>query len=314
LAVEILDAQLHCWEADIPSRPWLSTYRDDLKARALNVLIQTGVPMPPQTLLVSMATAGVDGGVLTPQGVYGNDNSLELKAALDYPRKFVVIGWVDHAAPDVADVIEREASQGMVGIRLLRMPADAIDRGDFDAVLAICEQRGLAVTTVLPHPVPPQLEQVFAKYAGVNFLIDHLGVGHAPPALGLAPVDPFELLPAVLRLSAHANVSVKLTGAAALSSEAFPFQDIWPGVLRLIEAYGPERVVWGSDITRTGSLHTYAESTHFLREVPGLSNADLAQIYGQSLRKILGWGHDDYLMRYPARSRALPGCASSSSR
>jgi L-fuconolactonase len=293
--MEILDAQLHCWLTDRPSRPWIPGYREQVMKRSVNILLQTAVPMSPETLLVEMAAAGVDGGVLTPQGVYGTDNDFELSAALDYPRKFVVVGRVDPFDPDLRKRLARDVERGLLGVRLLRMDAANLGRGEFDAALEACAQHGLAIALTLPHPIPPEISSAFQRYEETQFMIDHLGVGHAPPAYGLAPDDPFERLPAVLELARYPNVSVKLTGASALSKQAYPFRDVWPGVLRLVDAFGPERVLWGTDFTRTGSLASYYEHTHYLREIDGLDSDALSLLYGQGLRRVLKWHPEAFL-------------------
>ena len=253
--------------------------------------------MSPETLLVEMAAAGVDGGILTPQGVYGADNSFELAVAGDYPRKFGVVGWFEPSAHDVKESISRDAKLGMLGVRLLRLDAERLARGEFHRAFDAAASNKLAISVTLPHPIPPELDRVFRHYEETQFLIDHLGVGHAPPAYGLPPDDPFERLPAVLALARHRNVSVKLTGASALSHEPYPFRDITAAILRVVDAFGPERVMWGSDMTRTGSLATYFEHTHYLRELRELGEEDLSQIYGQALRRVLRWAPDVYLAR-----------------
>jgi L-fuconolactonase len=244
-----------------------------------------------------MAAAGVDGGVLTPQMVYGLDCSLELQAAADFPRKFVVIGVIDHLAEDVEEQVRAYAERGMVGFRILRISEAALARNDYTRLLDSVQAQGLAIAVFLTFPLKPQLRSLFTRYEGIRFLIDHLGVGHAPPAFGLPPVDPWEHLPATLALAQHPNVHVKLTGASALSSEPYPFADIWDGVKRIVDAYGAERVMWGSDITRTGSLHTYAQATHFLREIGGFGPNELELIYGKTLRNVLRWDPDAYLAK-----------------
>lgn len=295
--MEILDAQLHIWLGDRPSRPWRPRYREETKERALNILLQTGVPMPPETLLVEMAAAGVDGGVLTPQGVYGADNSFELETAEDYPRKFAVVGLVEPLAVDLEESIARDAQLGMLAVRLLYMDAGRLARGEFDQAFEVATANNLAISLTLPHPVPAELHRFIQHYETTQFLIDHLGVGYAPPAYGLPPDDPFERLPAVLDLARYRNVSVKLTGAPALSHESYPFRDIWPSILRLIDAFGPDRALWGSDITRTGSLAGYFEHTHYLRELSELGDEELTQLYGQALRRVLAWDPNAYLTR-----------------
>jgi L-fuconolactonase len=287
--MEILDAQLHCWLADRAPRPWIEGYRERTRRSAPLVLLQTAVPMAPATLLAEMDAAGVAAGVLTPQGVYGNDNGFELEARAAAPDRFAVMGWVDHRRPDVADALAADRARGMAGARLLGFGERALARGDVDAALAACAALRLPVALWLPHPVPPALVAAIERHPELPFLVDHLGVGHAPPALGWAPEDPWEHLPGVLALARHPNTYIKLTGAPALSHEPYPFRDIWPGLLRIVEAFGPERVLWGSDITRTGSLHTYADAVGYLTEVDGLGPAELAELYGRALRRVLDW-------------------------
>jgi L-fuconolactonase len=288
--MEIVDAQLHCWLADRPPRPWIAGYRERTRRSAPLVLLQTAVPMAPATLLAEMDAAGVAAGVLTPQGVYGFDNGFELEARAAAPERFAAMGWVDHRRPDVGAALAADQARGMAGLRLLGLSERAWERGDADGALAACARLGLPVALWLPHPVPPGFEAAVARHPELPFLIDHLGVGHAPPGLGWAPEDPWERLPAVLALARHPNVYVKLTGAPALSHEAYPFRDIWPRVRRIVEAFGARRVLWGSDITRTGALHTYAEAVGYLREIAGLGDDDvLAELYGGALRRVLSW-------------------------
>jgi L-fuconolactonase len=288
--MEILDAQLHTWMPPRPSRPWAPAYRDETRARNLNILLQTTLPAPPETLLVEMAAAGVDGAVLTPQGVYGADNSFELLAAWNYPRKFVVVGRVDPLAERFEEALAGDVSAGMLGVRLIR-----VDAAQLDASFAACARHGIAVALTLKHPIAPAILKAFNRFSDTQFMIDHLGVGNPPPAYGLPADDPFERLPAVLELARYPNVNLKLTGASAYSREHYPFRDVWPAVREILDVYGPERVLWGADYTRTGSLATYWEHTHYLREIPELGEPELTLIYGQSLRRVLKWAPDAYL-------------------
>jgi predicted TIM-barrel fold metal-dependent hydrolase len=292
--MEIIDAQIHTWLSDRPSRPWIAGYRIQNRER-LPLLIHAGQSLSPEAALTELAEAGVDAGVLSPVGVYGNDNGYELAAARRFPRKFCVVGWIDHLADDVEESLTREVELGMVGVRLLGVrEAERLERSEFDPLLEACQRLGCAVAVSLSHPLPDLLFDLLVRYEGVNFLIDHLGLGLAPPTLGPAPVDAFANLPAVLRLAELLNVSLKLTGAPSLSHELYPFRDIWPAVQQILESFGPERVMWGSDFTRTSGLHSYWEATHYLAQIDGLDDATLEQIYGHSLRSILRWDPDPH--------------------
>jgi L-fuconolactonase len=300
--MEILDAQVHAWLADRPSRPWISTYRRNYRERPL-LLIHAGQSMGPEELLVEMGEAGVDGGALSPVGVYGADNSFELDAAGRFPRKFCVIGWVDHQDPNLESNLRSDVARGMLGVRILQMRDQSrVDRGEFDHVLALCRQLGCAVALTLTQPVSPAMPELMARFSDVRFLLDHLGLELAPPTLGPAPPDPFEHLDDALALAALPNVSLKLTGAPSLSHEGYPFRDVWPAIRRILDAYGAERVMWGSDFTRTSGLHSYYDAVHYLKEIPGLADEELAWLYGGSLRQTLSWSDDPHV-----RPRRLHG-------
>ena len=287
--MEILDAQVHTWLSDRPRRPWASTYRPMYMERQ-NMLLHAGQTMAPEQVVVEMAEAGVDGGVLSPLGVYGNDNSFELAAAERFPRKFTVVGWVDHLAEDLGERLATDIGRGMVGVRVLRLRDQAaIGRGDFDRLLGLCADLNVSVSFMLDHPVSPGLIGLIKRHKSVLFVIDHVGLGSAPPTLGPTPAEPFANLRTVLELSELVNVCLKLTGAPALSHEPYPFKDIWAPVREIVGAFGADRVMWGTDFTRVSGLHSYWDATHYLAEIDGLSGEQLELMYGQSLRTLLHW-------------------------
>lgn len=73
------------------------------------------------------------------------------------------------------------------------------------------------------------------------------------------------------------------------SLEAYPFREIWPHSHRIIEALGPERLLWASDLTGLRPLFSYAELLDFVRYTDELSENDRALILGASLRRPLNW-------------------------
>jgi L-fuconolactonase len=99
-------------------------------------------------------------------------------------------------------------------------------------------------------------------------------------------------------------VSIKLCDPPGLSEEAYPFRDIWAPVHRLLDAFGPERLAWASDIGRfRGRIgwsirlpqepypgkHTYMESLAFFLYTDELSPSDKEEILGRSARRMLRW-------------------------
>ena len=287
--MELIDAQIHTWMSDRPRRPWVADYRERHRDK-LPYLLHAGQTNTTEMALLEMAEVGVDAALLSPNGVYGTDNGYEMAGAAAYPEKFRVVGWIDYLADDVEQRLAADVARGMLGVRIPDLrERERHERGEFARVLAACQERGCVVGLMVWHPLLELLVRTLEQYEGVHFVLGHLGVGIAPPVLGVLPEDPFENLPAVLDLARLPNVSLNLTGAPSLSHQRFPFRDLWPAIDRIVAAFGPDRVMWGSDYTRTAGLHSYWDGTHYLREVPGLGPAELTAIYGATLRRVYGW-------------------------
>jgi L-fuconolactonase len=287
--VEIIDAQIHTWMSDRPRRPWVASYREQHR-NSLPYLLHAGQTNTTEMAVLEMAEVGVDRALLSPIGVYGTDNSYEFEGAARFPDKFRVVGWIDHLADDVEERLAADVAQGMVGVRIPDLrDGERHERGEFDRVLDACQDQNLVVSLMVFHPLPNMLVKVLERYEGIRFVIGHLGVGIAPPVLGELPDDPFENLPPILDLARLGNVYMNLTGAPSLSRERFPFRDVWDGIHRLVDSYGPDRMMWGSDYTRTAGLHSYWDGVHYLHKVSGLSAGDLTEIYGATLRRVYNW-------------------------
>jgi predicted TIM-barrel fold metal-dependent hydrolase len=84
-----------------------------------------------------------------------------------------------------------------------------------------------------------------------------------------------------------------VSGVPALSAETFPFADIHDEVLRVIDAFGPERVFWGSDHTRvlarTG--HEYGDAVRLFTDVlrDRLDPDTFDALMGRSIVRWLRW-------------------------
>ena len=117
--------------------------------------------------------------------------------------------------------------------------------------------------------------------------IDHLGLQQPfqPPA----PAQPWADLPKVLALAAHDNIRIKISGACTLSHQPFPYNDIWDPVLRIIDAFGFDRCMWGTDWTRATALLTYEQGVEAFRVTNRLSETDRAALMGDTLQQVYNW-------------------------
>jgi L-fuconolactonase len=177
----------------------------------------------------------------------------------------------------------------MLGIRLIigsEAERASFRSGRLDPAFAACAKHEVPVC-VFPPGIMPELAAVAERWPQLQLVIDHLGLSQPP--LMQAEADPFGRLPDLIGLARLPNVAVKLTALPALSRGAFPFEDVWPALHRVLAAFGPERMMWGSDNTRTASLHTYFEAVAYIRDTGEISIPDKEKLLGGTLRRIFRW-------------------------
>jgi L-fuconolactonase len=170
----------------------------------------------------------------------------------------------------------------------------------YEPFFAACEKRGLPMFFWVAR-FPSAAIEMAERYPDLLLIMDHLTLKQGPTEPRESP--PFRSLPQLLALARYPNVAVKFSGAPSLSEGAYPFDDLWPHLHQIVDAFGPDRLMWGSDTSRfagrigTRTLaevpypghHTYAEALHFIRETDELSAGDKASILGGTARRLLGW-------------------------
>lgn len=268
----MLDAKVRSWYSDRPRRPWVpdfrSYYRDDP-----GQLLHAGQTNSPDMVLAELDDVGIAGAILTPAMVYGRSMELEFEAIERHPGRFALFGVADHLDPDLRQVLARSVDRGLRGLHIPGLrEAELVARGEFDPLLDACAELGVTVTMPFPDPIRPPLLDMFRRHRGVFFYLDGVSPSNLPLITGMRPSEPFRHLGSLLLLAHVPNVGVLLSGVPALSFETYPYRDVWSAVEQVVTAYGPERVSWASDFTRTAGLYSYADGATYLTEIPSLSD------------------------------------------
>ena len=274
----IIDAQLHAYERNHPGRPWAGVLAGPDEV--------TGDQM-----VAAMDAVGVDGAILVSAfTMYRYDASYALEVGKRHPGRFAVVKPVDPADPAVADIIaEWKRTPGTIGIRMLLiragLAADPADPG-LNRVLATAARLSVPVYLHIAGRLD-QGTELLRRNPDTQIVVDHLGLvqPHEPPV----PAAPWAELPKVLELAALPNVAIKITGACTLSREPYPYADIWEPVCRLIDAFGIDRCMWGTDWTRAIRFLTYTQGVDAFRATDRISASDKAKLMGGTLARIYGW-------------------------
>ena len=272
-----IDSQVHVYERNHPGRPWAGFLHGPAEVNG-------------DDMVAAMDAVGVDGALLvSPYSMYRFDASYALEVYTAHPRRFALIKPVDPADPNVARTIADWAStQGTVAIRLMLRPevtTDAADPG-LNRVLAAAARHGLPVNLLCWGRLE-QVDGLAVRNPDTVLVIDHLGLQQPfePPP----PAQPFAELPKLLKLAAHRNVTVKISGACTLSHEPFPYRDIWEPLRRIFDAFGFDRCMWGTDWTRAVALLTYRQGVEAFRVTDRLSESERIALMGATLTRVYGW-------------------------
>ena len=175
------------------------------------------------------------------------DTDFMFEQASRYAWIRAVVAWLDLRSPPRArgrlDALAREPK--LRGFRhLIHDEADPhwILRDDVLESLSLLEQRRLILE--LPCVFPRHLGDVpelAASFPDMTIVIDHLG----KPPLSSQEMQAWEA--AVRAAAAHPNVAAKISGLNTILPGACSAEDLREAVEVAIDAFGPDRLLCGSD-------------------------------------------------------------------
>jgi predicted TIM-barrel fold metal-dependent hydrolase len=265
--VLIVDSQIHLWErGQAPSHHRQSPY---LAEEAIS----------------DMDAAGVAAAINHPPGWDLTANTYAVIAAQAYPDRFATLGWLKLDHPDAELRIRQwRLRSGMIGLRFLCMAPEEQNwphDGTLDRLWPVAEEIGLPIALCGPALLP-LVEKVATRHPNLKLTIDHLGFVGFTSNHGLVQAD------GLLSWAKLPNVAVKLTGAPDYASDLYPFRSIHRQIRELYDAFGPERLFWGSDITRLKCSWRQCV-TMFTEEMPFLTQSDKKSIMGEAFCLWHGW-------------------------
>jgi predicted TIM-barrel fold metal-dependent hydrolase len=273
----ITDSGLHIWRAETPDRPWQPGRTAHLDQ-----------PMGYEDLSARMAEAGVDRAILIPPSWEGERADYSLEAVAKYPARFAIMGRLPINRPEARRMLETWKDQpGMLGVRLTfhhEWDRPWITDGTADWFWPAAERLGIPVMLNAPT-LQAEIGRIAARHPGLRLIMDHMGRLKGTQDAALEPhIDQ------TITLAKYPNCFVKLTLMPTCSSAPYPYRNIQPYVRRLIEAFGPRRSFWGTDLSamlsRCGCTYRQAV-TLFTEEMPFLSKNDLEWIMGRGLAECL---------------------------
>ena len=194
---------------------------------------------PTEAYVGVLALHGIAHALLVQPSGYGTDNSAMLDAIASYPGRFRGIAVLDPATSERE--LENLAARGVAGVRfnLPTYERDALTRPEAPRFLARLKALGWYAQIFADDAQWPEIAPVLRR-SGVKVLIDHFGVRDLAAGIGQPGFQ------AVLRLGREGNATVKLSAPFRIS-RATRYTDLKPFARAVVDAFGIENCVWGSD-------------------------------------------------------------------
>ncbi|WP_020138355.1 amidohydrolase family protein [Streptomyces sp. 351MFTsu5.1] len=229
------------------------------------------------------AAAGIDRTILVQvlPDVDETADFLALAASSDLVAG--VVGWVDLTAGDVAGTLAAlRAGPGgelLVGVRhLVQAEPDPawLNRPDVRRGLAAVSDAGLVYDLLtVPDQLPAALDTVRAL-PGLTFVLDHI----SKPPIASGEREPWA--GRIRELAAEPNVFCKLSGMVTEADrDRWTTSDLRPYADVVLDAFGPSRVMFGSDWPVCLLAASYQDLVRTTEELTsGLGAVERADVFG----------------------------------
>ena len=299
--MKLIDTHTHAWGHDTPELPW--------KADVL----------PPEwtgaythdDLVSDMDRVGVDEAVIVTTPLYGRGvraNEYTMRALEAHPDRLWGVGLMDFFPDDptqARESLERVTGHPRVlGVRMHaaleygEIPGDVDRHGDWitdERLETVWRAAGELDTCVFVFPKTQQLghlETLAGRYPETTIVVDHMAWPDETTAPDEGPWTTFE------SVSEHDNVYVKVSSVPRSAAEiartgsdpngGWPYENVHGYVKNLLEWFGPDRLMIGSDYPWMDDWADYESCLSWHEAVEGVSRRDRAYLSYRTFEDLHG--------------------------
>ena len=187
-----------------------------------------------------------------------------------------VVGWLDLESPavedDLAGLLEHAHARKLVAIRDLAQYKDDVEwlgRADVISALQLLGRHGLTYDLLTLPPQLPAALQAVTACPDTTFVLDHM----SKPYIAAGEIEPWRR--AVRALAARPNVACKVSGMFTEADwDHWTTEQFRPYVDELLEAFGPGRLMFGSDWPVSTLAATYEQVVDVAERLTATLSAD----------------------------------------
>lgn len=260
----------------------------------------------PEYMVAEMNYAGVDVAVLQNAPMYGVLNDFFADCLRKYPKRFIGLGHVweasAHTDEQLSELDRCANALGLGGIFYSMMGfwmggyRDNLDDAKYRPfweeirrlqMVVFWDANGFGSNTAESYS--DQLHricQVHERHAGIAGVLVQ-----AFPLSFYGREGRYVLPDAAYTLGELPGFCFELAYPISNGREwEYPYPETWPFIHQLYDHFGPERLVWGSDMPNVLRFCTYGQSHQFLRHCNFLSDQDLGLILGRNVARLFHMG------------------------
>ena len=271
----VVDAHHHFWRYSLAEYGWI----DDRMAAIRRDFL-------PADLQREMRAAGVDAVVSVQARQSVEETRWLLDLATQNPFIAGVVGWVPLVSPSVEALLAPFAAHPkLVAIRhVLQDEPDPrfMLRADFQAGIRSLRAFNLTYDILIYERLLPQTIELVDRHPEQPFVIDHI----AKPLIKERTIEPWAR--GMRELGRRPHVCCKLSGMVTeIGRPHWSIADLRPYVDVVLDAFGPERVLFGSDWPVCLVACGYPRWMEIVQElIAPLSPTERAAILGENARRV----------------------------
>jgi predicted TIM-barrel fold metal-dependent hydrolase len=270
-----IDAHVHVWTPDIEKYPLAQGRKvEEMQPRSFT----------PEELLAHARPCGVSRITLIQMSFYEYDNSYMLDTIKRFPGVFSGVAVIDENDQPAAKMRSLK-SQRVRGFRIApgkRPVATWLDGPGMAEMWKCGAAEGMAMCHLINADSLPHVDRMCEKYPDTPVVIDHFA------RIGVDGMIRDSDLAALCKLARHQKTAVKVSAFYALGKKKAPYTDLGPMIRRLLDAFGPERLMWATDCPyQVQQGHTYEDSIALIRDrLDFLSDGDRQWLLKKTAQRV----------------------------
>jgi L-fuconolactonase len=270
----VIDSHQHFWKYTPEEFGWLSGGLEKLRR-----------DFTPADLFKELNSAGVDGVVAVQARTTTLETQTLLALAKDNSLIKAVVGWVDLLSPDVEKQIETYESEKLLKSfrHIVQGETDPrfLQRSDFQRGIQALFKKGYTYDLLIyAHQLPSSIEFV-DRFPMLPIVLDHI----AKPRIAEGEIDIWKKN--IRELAKRENVYCKISGMVTEADfEKWTPAQLEPYFLTVLEAFGPDRLMFGSDWPVCTAACSYQNWISLVRDwSKKLSDSEQKSIFGETAIK-----------------------------